>query len=101
MSAAHARDARLRACRVGHQGGQEHLQGLLVMPRVRSAKFQTWGEAFCEIGARGRAIRALARRQVFPWITAYCNRARLHSTIGYETPARAQGRYGQPAGLVA
>ena len=36
------------------------------------------------------ATRDEARRDLFGYIEGYCNRARIHSAIGYRTPEQAE-----------
>ncbi len=47
-----------------------------------------FGTLKCELGLHGlRPLRAQARREVFEYLEVFYNRQRLHSPLGYLSPA--------------
>jgi transposase InsO family protein len=50
-----------------------------------------------EIGMRSWTTRQAATRAVDHWIGAFYNNQRLHSTLGYRTPAEAHAQFAQVA----
>jgi transposase InsO family protein len=60
----------------------------------RSGDYVDSGEGWARPAGRGKAFVWLIRRAaLFDYIEVFYNRQRLHSTLGYISPAEAETRY--------